>query len=231
MRALRRRTVTRAPGSPLPSVARIEPESVAGTDSDARPVAGSRARRTQVFSFMGAPSRCIERTPYGRAARSAGRGRGRPPGRQQGTMEVRGGGIAGAGPGRADRGRAPRRRAARRYRRRRVRIRRGGRRRKRSTVQGPPPGPGASSRQPDHDGPDEGSVSISPWQRPASQQAIFTGQWQPCFSAEGMAILARAARGRSSVAARTATSAPAQRRDLLFRMTSPFLGPVGRLRV
>jgi hypothetical protein len=81
---------------------------------------------------------------------------------------------------------------------------------------------GASSRQPDHDGLDEGSVSISPWQSPASQQAIFTGQWQPCFSAEGAAILARAARGRSNVAARTATSAPAHRRDLLFRMTGPF---------
>jgi hypothetical protein len=81
---------------------------------------------------------------------------------------------------------------------------------------------GASSRQPDHDGTDEGSVSISPWQSPASQQAIFTGQWQPCFSAEGAATLASAARGRSSDAAKTATSAPAHRRDLLFRMTGSF---------
>jgi hypothetical protein len=35
---------------------------------------------------------------------------------------------------------------------------------------------GASSRQPDQDGPDDGSESMSPWQKPASQQAIFTGQ-------------------------------------------------------
>lgn len=79
---------------------------------------------------------------------------------------------------------------------------------------------GASSRQPDQEGPDEGSVSISPWQSPASQQAIFTGQWQPCFPAEGGPDVARAARGRISVAARTATSAPAQRRNLLLRMVT-----------
>ena len=81
---------------------------------------------------------------------------------------------------------------------------------------------GASSRQPDQDGPDEGPVSMSPWQRPASQQAIFTGQWQPWLSGADEETLASVANGRSNVAARTATSAPARRRNLLVRMTGPF---------
>jgi hypothetical protein len=81
---------------------------------------------------------------------------------------------------------------------------------------------GASSRQPDQDGLEEGPVSMSPWQSPASQQAIFTGQWQPCLSGEGAPTLASDARGRSSVAAMTATSALAHLRDLLSRMTEPF---------
>ena len=63
---------------------------------------------------------------------------------------------------------------------------------------------------------------MSPWQRPASQQAIFTGQWQPCGSAVTAEVLARAANGRSIVAAMTAMSAPAQRRSLLVRMTVTF---------
>lgn len=81
---------------------------------------------------------------------------------------------------------------------------------------------GTSSRQPDQDGPDDGVESVSPWQRPASQQAIFTGQWQPCAPAFGGWTLVKAASGRSSVVARTARSAPALPRDLILPMTDRF---------
>ena len=80
----------------------------------------------------------------------------------------------------------------------------------------------ASSRQPDQDGPDVDDGSSPPWQSPASQQSIFTRQWQRCASVAGAENLARAERGRSNVAARTARSAPAQCRDLLLGMTGPF---------
>ena len=142
-------------------------------------------------------------------------------GRQQEAMEVRGGGVAGSGggalpssgvtnemsvPASVATGAASRRRAL-------SKATEGGGTAARS---------GASSRQPDHEGPAEGSDCMSPWQSPASQHAIFTGQWQPCCGSGGAAILARAKTGSRIVAARTATSAPAKRRDPLCLMTDPF---------
>jgi hypothetical protein len=90
-------------------------------------------------------------------------------------MEVRGGGVAGAGPAASARAGVTKAIVERLSLTPEADA---GRRAESRAVDGAGTAAcwGASSRQADQDGPLDGAASASPWQRPASQQAIFTGQ-------------------------------------------------------